>query len=57
MEVNKDLNELLKKINEKRKKLDKFVLKGLEKDGLLELSCELDELINEYYCLVLDKKK
>lgn len=55
MKENEHLDEVMEKINEKKKRLDTLVLEGLGKDGLLDLSCELDELINEYYRLVLDK--
>ena len=58
MEENEHLKELEEKINKKRKTLDTFILEGLSKDKnkILELSCELDELINEYYRLVLREK-
>lgn len=55
MEENEELDIVMKKINDKKKRLNRLVLEGLEKDSLLDLSCELDELINEYYRLILDK--
>lgn len=55
MEENGELEKVMKKINDKKKRLNSLVLEGLEKDSLLDLSCELDELINEYYRLVLRK--
>ncbi|NLY45485.1 MAG: Spo0E family sporulation regulatory protein-aspartic acid phosphatase [Tissierella sp.] len=55
MKEDEDLSELEQKINNERKKLDSLVLEGLDKDNLLKLSCELDELINEYYRLILRK--
>lgn len=56
MNKNGYLKELEKKINNERKNLDSLVLKGLDKVDLLELSCKLDELINEYYQLILYSK-
>lgn len=55
MEENEELDIVMKKINDKKKRLNRLVLEGLEKDSLLDLSCELDELINEYYRLIFDK--
>lgn len=53
---NEHLTRLEEKINTERKKLDILVLEGLGRDELLNLSCKLDDLINEYYRLVLGKK-
>lgn len=57
MKENEHLAELEKKINIERQKLDHLVLYGMGKDELLDLSCKLDELINEYYQVIFDNKK
>lgn len=50
------LTKLEGKINTERKKLDILVLQGLGRDDLLDLSYKLDDLINDYYRLVLGNK-
>ena len=47
------LIKLEEKINTERERLDILVLEGLKRDDLLDLSCKLDDLINDYYRLVL----
>lgn len=49
MEEKVNLTEIKEKINNEREKLDKALVEGLDKKEILELSCRLDDLINEYY--------
>ncbi len=47
------LIELKRQINKKRLKLNNLVRDNLDKEQILELSKELDVLINEYHKIVL----
>lgn len=47
----KDANELKRKIENKRRRLNQIVLEGNEIDKVLKFSQELDLLINDYYLL------
>lgn len=50
------LSELQEKIDDGRVRLNKLIQDGLGKDDLLNLSCEIDDLINEYYRVFLKEK-
>lgn len=53
MNENEHIVKLQEKIDSQRVKLNDLILDGLGKDDLLELSRKLDDLINEYYKLIL----
>jgi|GEM_PF-6876973 len=44
---------LEKEIDSQKEKLNRLVVKGLDNEDTLKLSCQLDKLINEYYKILL----
>ncbi|NLN15319.1 MAG: aspartyl-phosphate phosphatase Spo0E family protein [Tissierellia bacterium] len=51
--MDRDLMLLEKEIDSQKEKLNRLVVKGLDNEDTLKLSCQLDKLINEYYKILL----
>lgn len=51
------LKELKDEIEDKRSVLNNLIVKGINKDMLIDYSVELDKLIYEYHNIELNKNK
>lgn len=50
------LRELKEEIEEKRNRLNNLIIESIDSNELLKFSVELDELIEKYYKLELNKR-